>query len=79
MLNGIFAHNDSEPWSRDMVGTPADLVEGLVPYLEIGYRHLIFQFLAPFDLETMERLAHEVRPRLEEIKPTVRPSRPSQG
>ena len=38
------------------------------PLVKMGYRHLIFQFLAPFDAETMERLAHEVRPRLQEIK-----------
>ncbi|MCB2222745.1 MAG: LLM class flavin-dependent oxidoreductase [Actinobacteria bacterium] len=67
VLNEVFAHNDSEPWSRDMVGTPHDLVERCAPYVEMGYRHLIFQFLAPFDGETMERLATEVRPQLEAI------------
>ena len=67
VLNEIFAHNGSDPWSRDTVGTPDDLAENLAPYVELGYRHLIFQFLAPFDSETMERLALEVRPRLEEL------------
>ena len=66
-LNGIFAHNNSEPWSRDMVGTSQDLVERCTPYVELGYRHLIFQFLAPFDRQTMERLATEVKPLLEAV------------
>jgi hypothetical protein len=30
----------------------------------MGYRHLIFGFPAPYDEESMERLAREVRPRL---------------
>jgi alkanesulfonate monooxygenase SsuD/methylene tetrahydromethanopterin reductase-like flavin-dependent oxidoreductase (luciferase family) len=70
-LSEIYAHNNSEPWSKDMVGTPADLVEQLTGYIELGYRHLIFQFLSPFDLETMQRIAHEVRPQLEQIDGTV--------
>lgn len=67
VLNEIFAHNDSEPWSRDMVGTPQDLVDMCAPYVEMGYRHLIFQFLSPFDQQTMERLAIDVKPQLEAI------------
>jgi alkanesulfonate monooxygenase SsuD/methylene tetrahydromethanopterin reductase-like flavin-dependent oxidoreductase (luciferase family) len=65
VLNEIFAHNDSEPLSRDMVGTPQDLIDKCAPYVAMGYRHLIFQFLSPFDQETMERLATDVRPQLE--------------
>ena len=34
-------------------------------YLDIGYRHLICGFPAPFDAETMERMQTEVRPMLE--------------
>lgn len=67
VLNEIFAHHGSEPWSRDMVGTPQDLIDRCTPYVEMGYQHLIFQFLSPFDQETMERLASEVRPQLEAI------------
>jgi hypothetical protein len=33
----------------------------------MGYRHLIFQFLSPFDQEKIERLATDVRPQLESI------------
>jgi alkanesulfonate monooxygenase SsuD/methylene tetrahydromethanopterin reductase-like flavin-dependent oxidoreductase (luciferase family) len=48
-------------------GTPDEVAEQLVPYLEAGYRHLIFGFPAPYDEETMRRLAVEVRPRLEAL------------
>ena len=64
VLNEIFARHDSEPWSKDMVGTTQDLVDKCSEYVELGYQHLIFQFLSPFDRETMERLATEVRPHL---------------
>ena len=41
------------------------MVEFIAPYLDLGYRHLIFGFPAPYDEETMTRLATEVRPALE--------------
>ena len=49
------------------VGTPEDVFEFLAPYVEFGYRHLQFGFPAPYDEETMTRLANEVRPRLEAL------------
>ena len=36
----------------------------LAPYAEIGYRHLVFNFPAPYDEESMTRLVNEVRPKL---------------
>jgi alkanesulfonate monooxygenase SsuD/methylene tetrahydromethanopterin reductase-like flavin-dependent oxidoreductase (luciferase family) len=67
-LRAVFAHNGAEPFAgADFIGTPNDVVDRCAPYVEMGCRHLIFQFLAPFDAETMERLALEVRPRLQEI------------
>jgi hypothetical protein len=47
------------------VGTSDQLVEGLAPYMEIGFRSMYFDFPAPFDRETLERLAGEVQPRLQ--------------
>jgi alkanesulfonate monooxygenase SsuD/methylene tetrahydromethanopterin reductase-like flavin-dependent oxidoreductase (luciferase family) len=61
----ISAHHGIDPPFLDMAGTPDGLVEKLVPYLDLGYRHLIFQFLAPFDRETMARMISEVKPQLE--------------
>jgi hypothetical protein len=47
------------------VGTVKDVVEHCKPFLDLGYRHLIFGMPAPYDEETLERLATEVRPQLE--------------
>jgi alkanesulfonate monooxygenase SsuD/methylene tetrahydromethanopterin reductase-like flavin-dependent oxidoreductase (luciferase family) len=52
-------------WDDQPVGTPEDLVERLLPYLELGYRHLIGGFPSPYDEESMTRFATEVRPKLE--------------
>ncbi len=62
----IFEGNGhAKEWTDQPVGTPEDVAERLAPFLEIGYRHLIAGFPAPFDEESMTRLANEVRPILE--------------
>jgi alkanesulfonate monooxygenase SsuD/methylene tetrahydromethanopterin reductase-like flavin-dependent oxidoreductase (luciferase family) len=61
----IFARNgNARLWQNQPVGTPEDVAEYMAPYLELGYRHLICGFPAPYDEESMTRLASEVRPRL---------------
>jgi alkanesulfonate monooxygenase SsuD/methylene tetrahydromethanopterin reductase-like flavin-dependent oxidoreductase (luciferase family) len=55
----------AEAWKDQPVGTPEDVAERLAPYLDIGYRHLIAGFPAPYDEESMTRLVTEVRPMLE--------------
>jgi alkanesulfonate monooxygenase SsuD/methylene tetrahydromethanopterin reductase-like flavin-dependent oxidoreductase (luciferase family) len=63
----IFERNGrADLWEDQPVGTPEDVVERLQPFLELGYRHLIFGFPSPYDEETMTRLANEVRPKLQE-------------
>jgi F420-dependent oxidoreductase-like protein len=52
-------------WTDQPVGTPEQVAERLAPYLELGYHHLIAGFPAPYDEESMTRLATEVRPMLE--------------
>jgi alkanesulfonate monooxygenase SsuD/methylene tetrahydromethanopterin reductase-like flavin-dependent oxidoreductase (luciferase family) len=52
-------------WTEQPVGTPEDVAELLAPYGEIGYRHLIAGFPAPYDEESMTRLVTEVKPLLE--------------
>jgi alkanesulfonate monooxygenase SsuD/methylene tetrahydromethanopterin reductase-like flavin-dependent oxidoreductase (luciferase family) len=52
-------------WTDQPVGTPEDVAERLLPYLDIGYRHLIAGFPSPHDEESMTRFATEVRPVLE--------------
>ncbi len=53
---------DEEP---EQAGTPEQLVERLAPYLDIGFHSMYFDFPAPFDRETLELLASQVRPGLE--------------
>jgi alkanesulfonate monooxygenase SsuD/methylene tetrahydromethanopterin reductase-like flavin-dependent oxidoreductase (luciferase family) len=67
---GVFARNGgARLWQEQPVGTPEDVVAMCAPYVGMGYRHLIFGFPAPYDEETMTRLATEVRPRLEALLP----------
>jgi alkanesulfonate monooxygenase SsuD/methylene tetrahydromethanopterin reductase-like flavin-dependent oxidoreductase (luciferase family) len=44
--------------------TSDELVDTLRPYLDLGFRHVYFDIAAPFDMETLERLANDVRPAL---------------
>lgn len=47
--------------------TPDELIDKIKPYLDLGFRHIYWDIPAPFDSETMERLAREVRPALEQL------------
>ena len=61
----LFAAQQSEAWKNQPTGTPEDVFEWLARYVELGYRHLVFYWPAPYDEETMVRMANEVRPKLE--------------
>jgi F420-dependent oxidoreductase-like protein len=45
--------------------TPAQLADELAPYVELGFRHIYIDQPAPFDKETLELFAGEVKPALE--------------
>jgi alkanesulfonate monooxygenase SsuD/methylene tetrahydromethanopterin reductase-like flavin-dependent oxidoreductase (luciferase family) len=61
----IFERNGrARRWTDQPVGTPEDVAEVMAPFVEIGYRHLIAGFPAPYDEESMTRLATEVLPLL---------------
>ena len=55
----------AERWKDQPFGTPEDVAERLLPFLDIGYRHLIAGFPSPHDEESMTRFATEVLPILE--------------
>ena len=62
----IFERNGhARVWSGQPIGTPEDVAEHILPFLEIGYRHLIAGFPGPHDEESMTRFSTEVRPILE--------------
>ena len=58
-------NGEARPWQDQPVGTPEDVAELLAPFVELGYRHLIIGFPAPYDEVSMTRLIREVKPRLE--------------
>ena len=69
MYKQAFATNRiAEEWEDQPIGTVEDVAEKLAPYLEIGYRHLIVGYPAPYDEESAVRLANEVRPMLENAR-----------
>lgn len=46
-------------------GTPEQLAERLAPYVELGFRTILTEQPAPYDVETFERLIGEVKPLVE--------------
>jgi alkanesulfonate monooxygenase SsuD/methylene tetrahydromethanopterin reductase-like flavin-dependent oxidoreductase (luciferase family) len=66
VFRATFSRNGgARPWRNQPVGTPQQVAERLRPFLGIGFRHLVVGFPPPYDGETMERLATEIRPMLE--------------
>jgi alkanesulfonate monooxygenase SsuD/methylene tetrahydromethanopterin reductase-like flavin-dependent oxidoreductase (luciferase family) len=59
------ANGGARPGTTAQIGSPEDVAESLAPYVELGYRHLIADFPAPHDDESMTRFATEVRALLE--------------
>ncbi len=70
VLEKVYEHNGkAETWagrpaSAQPTGSPEHVVEVLAPFVETGYRHVVFGFPAPYDEETMTRLVGEVLPKL---------------
>ncbi len=46
-------------------GTPEEIAERLAPYVEMGFRHVISEQPAPYDVETFERFIGQVKPLVE--------------
>jgi alkanesulfonate monooxygenase SsuD/methylene tetrahydromethanopterin reductase-like flavin-dependent oxidoreductase (luciferase family) len=64
ICHATFENNRAAPWYAHC-GTPEDIAQELAPFLELGYRHLIANFPAPYDCESLTRFATEVRTLLE--------------
>ncbi len=63
-LNRTPLDRASEP-SRPVFGTPETIAERLAEYCAVGFTTAIVEMPAPYDPETIERLAREVRPLVE--------------
>ena len=72
VLQGIYQHNGrAETWagrpaSAQPTGSPEQIVDTLLPFVRLGYHHVVVGFPAPFDEETMVRMTEEVGPMLRE-------------
>ena len=53
------------------IGTSDEIAEYLVPFVELGFRHIFYDLTPPFDMETLERFVGEVRPALESGVPAA--------
>lgn len=62
--HAAFDRNRALPWYPHY-GTPEQIADELAGFVDLGYRHLIANFPAPYDEESMTRFATEVRPLLE--------------
>ena len=50
--------------SRPVFGTPETIADRLLEYCAVGFTTTVVEMPAPYDRETLERLASEVRPRV---------------
>jgi alkanesulfonate monooxygenase SsuD/methylene tetrahydromethanopterin reductase-like flavin-dependent oxidoreductase (luciferase family) len=62
--HAAFDQNRATPWYPHY-GSPEQIAGELASYLDLGYRHLIANFPAPYDEESVTRFATEVRALLE--------------
>ena len=56
------------------MGTAAEIAELITPFVQLGFRHILFDAPAPFDDETLSRFVGEVKPMLEQaaVAPAAR-------
>jgi alkanesulfonate monooxygenase SsuD/methylene tetrahydromethanopterin reductase-like flavin-dependent oxidoreductase (luciferase family) len=55
--------------SRPVFGTPETIAERLNEYYEVGFTTAMVEIPAPYDRETLERLASEVMPKVGKKQP----------
>jgi len=68
VIDDVKAHHHG--WSGPgslITGNPDQVAQRLKQWWDVGVRGFIIGFAYPYDLETMTRLAKEVRPRLQEL------------
>lgn len=67
VLDDIKAHHSGWAGPNALTGDPDQIAAKLKEHWDAGTRGFIVGFAYPYDLETMERLAKEVRPRLQRL------------
>ena len=67
VLDDIRTHHPGWAGPNAMIGNAEEIARKLKQQWDVGVRAFIPGFAYPYDLETMERLANDVRPRLERL------------
>ena len=67
VLDEIKTHHPGWTGPQAFIGNAEQVAARLKSFWDVGVRGYIVPFAEPFDLETMERLAKDVRPRLERL------------
>jgi len=67
VLSEIAKHHPGMNRANAFIGTADEVAAHLKRYWDVGIRGYIVGFAHPFDTESMERLAKDVRPRLERL------------
>ena len=65
-VDAVFREHHPGFDEKGRVGSAAEIAESLIPYVQLGFRHIFYDAPAPFDEETLERFIGEVKPVLEE-------------
>lgn len=66
LCDRTFEHHGIEGIALDLIGPPERIVERLLPIAQLGFHHMYFDLISPYDDETLHRLATEVKPMLDE-------------
>ena len=65
-VDAVFREHHPGYSEAPRIGTAEQIAESLVPYVELGFRHIFYDVPAPYDEETLERFVGEVKPMLEQ-------------
>lgn len=66
LCDRTFEHHGIEGIALDLIGPPERIVERLLPIAQLGFHHMYFDLISPYDDETLHRLATEVLPMLDD-------------
>lgn len=66
VMERTFAVHGIEGVPLQNIGPPEQIVERLLPFARLGFRHMYFDAISPYDEESVERLQRDVRPMLEQ-------------
>lgn len=73
-IEGIMQNNrikDPNAGMKPVVGTPESIAQLVHRYHQVGIKGILIGCPAPYDVETLERLQKEVKPRVEELAGTT--------